>query len=563
MELMKEDIMSNDKPNKKSSVNFEGLQEGLKNFYSELEESLKETYPDGGYELLITSAKRDSAIGKSGNKSHHLSGNAFDLRADKKVYDYLYNTPKGVGLLAKHGLGLLDETSKETLAKTGGTGAHLHIGKDSKYVAQTKQRFEKSTENFEYVPMGSNGEHHEGDGHNHTNVSSVETENNEGSIVKPFSMEGIDPEKYKSFLLAYKKEEDKAEIKEKKTKESDARKAIEEAKKQKALYETKKRESFMNLMAEMSKEDEVRKPQMKQESPQQDFQMLTMQKSLPELPSIHRLPEFQDGGEQISYYQNAGTAQALTKKQKREQDYYKLTMMMREGYKHLSPDTGKQLTPGELLFEGGEPIKKYEEKGFTPVTTKDFITWKVSGESFTPDPNSFVDTGISSFNREDFETDQAYNEAYQKDRVVLAPRVIPKYGTMYVPIGTGEKSQRIAEDYNKQYGSYKVKKKQLIPYYTPPEGNFEEFEKYRQQQLQAPQQRYGGLFEDGGEVSRMGYRDDSPYRDREYIDIETPTGVIDMSNTGIPLYANGKLLMPYSGQHQMGTNVVREVPVGK
>ena len=47
--------------------------------------------------------------------------------------------------------------------------------------------------------------------------------------------------------------------------------------------------------------------------------------------------------------------------------------------------------------------------------------------------------------------------------------------------------------------------------------------------------------------SMMGYRDDSPFRDQSYIDINTPTGVIDMSQTGIPLFANGQLLPPYSG----------------
>jgi hypothetical protein len=60
--------------------------------------------------------------------------------------------------------------------------------------------------------------------------------------------------------------------------------------------------------------------------------------------------------------------------------------------------------------------------------------------------------------------------------------------------------------------------------------------------------------------SQMGYRDDSPFRNKSSIDINTPTGNIDMSNTGIPLMANGKYLPPYSGTHQFDTNVVRETP---
>lgn len=65
------------------------------------------------------------------------------------------------------------------------------------------------------------------------------------------------------------------------------------------------------------------------------------------------------------------------------------------------------------------------------------------------------------------------------------------------------------------------------------------------------------------ELSMMGYRDDSPYRDRSSIDIHTPTGMIDMSQTGIPLMANGQYLPPYSGMHNMGTPYVKETPVKK
>ena len=64
-------------------------------------------------------------------------------------------------------------------------------------------------------------------------------------------------------------------------------------------------------------------------------------------------------------------------------------------------------------------------------------------------------------------------------------------------------------------------------------------------------------------VSKMGYRDDSPFNKRPYIDINTPNGVIDMSGTGTPLMANGVYLPPYSGQHQFNTTKVREVPLAK
>jgi len=64
-------------------------------------------------------------------------------------------------------------------------------------------------------------------------------------------------------------------------------------------------------------------------------------------------------------------------------------------------------------------------------------------------------------------------------------------------------------------------------------------------------------------VSEKGYRDDSEFKDRPYIDINTPNGLIDMSATGTPLLANGRYLAPYSGLHQFDTTTVREVPLAE
>lgn len=61
--------------------------------------------------------------------------------------------------------------------------------------------------------------------------------------------------------------------------------------------------------------------------------------------------------------------------------------------------------------------------------------------------------------------------------------------------------------------------------------------------------------------SQMGYRDDSPFKNKSSIDIYTPDGRIDMSNTGTPLMANGQYLPPYSGTHQFNTDVVTEEPL--
>lgn len=64
-------------------------------------------------------------------------------------------------------------------------------------------------------------------------------------------------------------------------------------------------------------------------------------------------------------------------------------------------------------------------------------------------------------------------------------------------------------------------------------------------------------------MSKLGYRDDSPYNTLPYIDVHTPSGRIDMSGTGIPLWANGRILPPYSGVHQFDTTQVKEIPLAQ
>ncbi len=69
-------------------------------------------------------------------------------------------------------------------------------------------------------------------------------------------------------------------------------------------------------------------------------------------------------------------------------------------------------------------------------------------------------------------------------------------------------------------------------------------------------------------ISQLGYSKGSPYRSRDFINIHTPEGLIDMTNTDIPLIATDetgytKLLQPYSGMHQFRGTKVKEVPMQK
>ena len=73
--------------------------------------------------------------------------------------------------------------------------------------------------------------------------------------------------------------------------------------------------------------------------------------------------------------------------------------------------------------------------------------------------------------------------------------------------------------------------------------------------------------QDGGNmnaVSLMGYRDDSHFRNEESLNIYSPDGLIDMSNVGMPIVANGQVLDPYSGINQVPptkSGYVRETPL--
>lgn len=63
--------------------------------------------------------------------------------------------------------------------------------------------------------------------------------------------------------------------------------------------------------------------------------------------------------------------------------------------------------------------------------------------------------------------------------------------------------------------------------------------------------------------SLMGYQKGSPYRGRKQITINSPQGLIDMSNTDIPLFARDetgmeKILPPYSGIHQFNGSKIIE-----
>lgn len=87
-----------------------------------------------GLKIRVTSGYREGATTKQGNKSHHASGMAIDIVPEdgdfSKLAKTIRETPEIKNYMISKGLGVLDETTQEMLARTGGTGAHYHIGPD-------------------------------------------------------------------------------------------------------------------------------------------------------------------------------------------------------------------------------------------------------------------------------------------------------------------------------------------------------------------------------------------------------------------------------------------------
>ena len=144
-----------------TGVNWEGVDNDIIGFRNEL----YDLFPD---KVKVTSAKRyGNNVGKAGNKSRHNKGQALDLGFDKDIQKFLY-TAKGDALLRKYNLGFLDESLEHNLKKTGGTGAHFHIGKDSTLVGNSYAG------NTAYKAKS----HTMLDDHNHTSQAEVDLSNN-------------------------------------------------------------------------------------------------------------------------------------------------------------------------------------------------------------------------------------------------------------------------------------------------------------------------------------------------------------------------------------------------
>lgn len=98
-------------------------------------QGLLDAFADAGISLRITSGTRPGARTKQGKQSWHALGRALDItpvegQTFEDLAEAIRNSPDLVAYMKEHGYGIYDETTPEVLSRTGGTGAHWHLGPD-------------------------------------------------------------------------------------------------------------------------------------------------------------------------------------------------------------------------------------------------------------------------------------------------------------------------------------------------------------------------------------------------------------------------------------------------
>lgn len=246
---------------------WEGLTPEMKQFWSELNEELDR-------EPSFTSGKRkaEDKTGANYEDSHHNHGSAIDIEADPEVYNFLMNNPKGLGLMTKFGLGVLDETDPQKLKQTKGTGPHFHIGTDPALAKASKQRYQTFLEKGELEPILSYKEKYQ-----------------EGEHASQSFNFGIG--RLTGGLEGFQRQIEKEKVKEEKEEKSEARKEIEKKKEKITLGE-----DFFKSLQSTVNEPSQRRPTPSNYKPEDPI-VIEAQTSLPNMPNIFTdITKFADGG---------------------------------------------------------------------------------------------------------------------------------------------------------------------------------------------------------------------------------------------------------------------------
>lgn len=264
----------------------EGLSDEMKGFYTEL----SAIFP----EIRVTSGLREGD-----EDSHHHTGNAIDIgKEHTDIYEYLYNTQEGLALLNKYELGILDETDPRTMQKTGATGPHFHIGKDSGLYSTTQTRytqwesgvqpmqsFYSQNLNYDY----SNPSNLEGANLNLYGNYNPEADITLDGLGASFKLVLPNQQVAETFIGEMNKEQEKEDYKDQKAQESEYRKILE----QKQREEQAKIDQVFSTMDKMRKRDA---DSLSREGNSADYsiepvaqQKVEIQRGLPQLPSIFNM----------------------------------------------------------------------------------------------------------------------------------------------------------------------------------------------------------------------------------------------------------------------------------
>lgn len=109
---------------------------------------------DAGISIKVTSGKREAGkAGKAGSKSYHITGNAVDIVPGKgetfeSMREKIKNNPELLQYFRDNKIGIIDETTEETMKLTGATGAHWHIGPDRLALSGFETMFAKQGGNI-------------------------------------------------------------------------------------------------------------------------------------------------------------------------------------------------------------------------------------------------------------------------------------------------------------------------------------------------------------------------------------------------------------------------------
>lgn len=106
----------------------------------DISKSIEDLFKDAGIDIEVTSSYRPGATTKSGRTSWHSvkdkygNSRAYDIKPINGDFQALKNVMINNPLIryyfSKRGLGVLDETTPDMMARTGATGKHFHIGPD-------------------------------------------------------------------------------------------------------------------------------------------------------------------------------------------------------------------------------------------------------------------------------------------------------------------------------------------------------------------------------------------------------------------------------------------------